>query len=378
MRVLITGGAGFIGLHTARELLSRGFEVTLFDNLSPQIHVDGTPLPDDLIGRVQFIHGDVRDVSAFHSALTNQDSVIHLAAETGTGQSMYEIDKYSNVNITGTSNLMDFIVNNTDSCIKNIVVASSRAIYGEGKYHCNEHGVVYPESRTYEDMKAGNFEPRCPKCHAFVRLLPTSEDSTLSPSSFYGLTKRVQEDMTLLFARSKEITATALRYQNVYGPGQSLINPYTGILAIFSNLAKTGSTIKIFEDGTESRDFVFVKDVARATADCLLLADKKQRSVNIGSGVATSVHAVANGINKYFGSRSQVQVTGAFRLGDIRHNVADLTLSKKELNYAPLWNFESGLIEFLDWAFTKETYDDSAFVRSVEELKSRGMYYDQK
>ena len=150
------------------------------------------------------------------------------------------------------------------------------------------------------------------------------------------------------------------------------------ILAIFSNLAKTGSTIKIFEDGAESRDFVFVKDVARATVDCLTLSDNKQRSINIGSGVATTVIDVAEGINKYFGSRSKIEVSGAFRLGDIRHNVADLTLSKTELNYTPLWNFESGLIEFLDWAFTKETYDDSAFMRSVEELKSRGMYYDQK
>jgi len=378
MRVLITGGAGFIGLHTARELLSRDFEVTLFDNLSPQIHVAGTQLPSDIKNRVHFIHGDVTNANTFHAALLEQDAVIHLAAETGTGQSMYEIDKYTGVNITGTSNLMDFIVNNAESRIKNIVVASSRAIYGEGKYDCQEHGVVYPTSRTYEDLNAGNFEPRCPDCDAFVTLLPTTENSAISPSSFYGLTKRVQEDMTLLFARSKGITATALRYQNVYGPGQSLINPYTGILAIFSNLAKTGSTIKIFEDGAESRDFVFVKDVARATVDCLLLSDNKQRSINIGSGVATSVISVAEGINKYFGSRSQVQVSGAFRLGDIRHNVADLTLSKKELNFTPLWNFEAGITEFLDWAFTKETYDDSAFIRSVEELKSRGMYHDQK
>ena len=233
MKILISGGAGFIGTHLARRLLADGADVTIFDSFSPQIHGGADVLPEEIAPHVRLIRGDVRDQSAFFAALDGQETVVHLAAETGTGQSMYEVSRYTDVNLGGTALLMDYLVNSPKSKITKLVTASSRAIYGEGKYECPAHGSVYPEARREADMKAGRFEPVCPVCAAPCVSVPTDENSRLSPSSFYGLTKQVQEQMTLLFGRTRGVSAFALRYQNVYGPGQSLRNPYTGILAIF-------------------------------------------------------------------------------------------------------------------------------------------------
>ena len=318
MKVLITGGAGFIGTHLVQRLLNEEQEVTILDNFSPQIHGGVRTLPKDLQNHVQVIVGDVRNRAVFQGALDGQEVVVHLAAETGTGQSMYEVEHYTSVNLTGTAVLMDYLVNSPHCKIQKIVSASSRAIYGEGKYHCPVHGNVYPKARLEADMKAGQFEPVCPVCGEPCKALPTDEGSRLSPSSYYGLTKQAQEQMTLLFGRTCGLSAFALRYQNVYGPGQSLRNPYTGILAIFSNQARAGQPIYVFEDGMESRDFVYIDDVVEATWRCIRPETVGVDALNVGSGVRTTVREVVREIVEFF--RQQVGRVGDRRVPTGRYS----------------------------------------------------------
>lgn len=374
MNVLVTGGAGFIGTNLVRKLLKEKLNVTVLDNFSQQIHGDKLELSSDIQGKVNLIKGSVTDKETFHKALVGQDVVVHLAAETGTGQSMYEVERYEEVNIKGTAILLDYIINNKDSQVKKLVVASSRAIYGEGKYQCEQHGVVYPDRRT-ADMKEGRFEALCPICGRDCTMLLTDELSYIHPSSFYGITKQMQEQMVLLFAKAIGISAFALRYQNVYGPGQSLKNPYTGILAIFSNQAKSNQPIYIFEDGQESRDFVYIEDVVDATWRCISPDVSGVEALNVGSGEKTTVIEVVDQIIKYFQSKSTVSVTGAFREGDIRHNVADIAKIKEKINYQPQWKFADGIREFLIWAESQQVDNDSKYEKSLSEMRLRGLMH---
>jgi dTDP-L-rhamnose 4-epimerase len=371
--VLITGGAGFIGQRLARVLISSGTKVRILDNFSPQIHATDC-LPSDLEAAVELIRADVRDRDAMKRALLEVEAVVHLAAETGTGQSMYEIDRYFNVNVQGTAVLLDLLQN--DPCgknVKSIVVASSRAIYGEGAYLCSNHGEVYPEQRSKEQMTKGLFEPICPICSTSLQLVPTAEQAPFKPMSIYGLTKQVQEQAVLMFAKTNGINGFALRYQNVYGPGQSLKNPYTGILAVFSNLARQNQPIEIYEDGYESRDFVYIDDVVEATVRSINYQGQFVGALNVGSGHATSVMTVAQEIKSFFNSTSSSSVTGAFRLGDIRHNIADTNLLNEVLGFIPSVPFKQGLSNFLNWALEQSPEDKAAYLRSVNELAEKGL-----
>jgi len=372
MNVLITGGAGFIGSHLARHLAERGHSVTVFDNLSAQVHGAGATFSPALAALARCVKGDVCDAAAMREILQGQDAVVHLAAETGTGQSMYAVEHYARVNVQGTAILLDEIVNRRPASLGKLIVASSRAVYGEGEYRCPGHGRVFPQARLLSDMEAGRFEPRCPVCGEAVSLAPTREDAPFAPSSFYGLTKQVQEQMVLMFGAAQGLDAFALRYQNVYGPGQSLINPYTGILAIFSNLARQGRALNVFEDGLESRDFVYIDDVAAATAACLRPEVKGVAALNVGSGVPTPVREVAEAIVRHFQSASPVTVSGAFRIGDIRHNVADISKLEALTGIVPATPFAEGLAAFLAWA-AGEAPKDSGFEKSLDELKRRGL-----
>ncbi len=374
MRALITGGAGFIGTHLARRLLAEGLEVVVLDVFSPQVHGDNRDLAPDLRGPVRLVRGDIRDRSALLLALDGVEAVIHLAAETGTGQSMYEVARYSEVNVQGTAQLMDLLVNAPDRRVRHLVVASSRAIYGEGRYRCPLDGVVFPGARSPEALAQGRFEPACPACGLPLASLPTSEDTPPAPTSFYGLTKLVQERMGLLFGGTLGIATHALRFQNVFGPGQSLRNPYTGILAIFCGLARAGEPLRVFEDGRESRDFVHVHDVVEATWRALNHEPPGPLALNVGSGIATTLAEVAAEIVSHLGSRSRIQVTGEFRIGDIRHNRADLTLVREHLGFAPTTSFREGLAEFLDWA-SEARPATGGYARSLEELRSRGLMH---
>lgn len=374
MKVLVTGGAGFIGLSLSRELLRRGHDIRVIDNFNPQIHGVNESLPNDMKAHVELIKGDVRDKDLLSLAIEGIETIVHLAAETGTGQSMYEIDRYFSINVQGTAGLLHLLQNHKcGQNVKSIIVASSRAIYGEGSYLCPEHGLVYPESRTQINMSAGNFEPFCPNCDKAVSLVPTDETAPFNPLSVYGLTKQVQEQAVLMFARTRGINGFALRYQNVYGPGQSLKNPYTGILAVFSNLARQGQQIDVYEDGLESRDFVFVDDIAEATARVVDFSGSYVGALNVGLGEAVSVSKVAEEINNYFGKRSEIKTTGAFRLGDIRHNKASIVKLKSVLDFTPSVPFKEGLHRFLEWAETQPFEGSCAYQKSLAELKERGL-----
>lgn len=372
MRVLITGGAGFIGSRLAKKLAAGGATLTVLDSLSPQVHGERAEFAPDLLAVAECVRGDIRDQPLVARLLAGQDVVVHLAAETGTGQSMYAVKQYEDVNIRGTALLLDVLVNDPKRTVSKLVLASSRAVYGEGKYECTAHGVVCPPARTAALLGAGRFDPLCPVCGQTLHVLATTEDVRFAPSSFYGLTKQVQEQMVLMFATTLGISGFGLRYQNVYGPGQSLSNPYTGILAVFSNLVRQGKGIDVFEDGHESRDFVYVDDVVDATAAVVQPAVTGVHALNVGSGVRTSVLEVANAVVQHFKASVPVRVTGNFRLGDIRHNFADISALQRLTPFVPKWSFLAGLGEFLRWA---EQYEaaDAGFERSLSELRERGL-----
>jgi len=374
--ILITGGAGFIGSNIALKLVDKGFNVTVLDNLSPQIH--GTdpkctsPLYKSIIDKVVFIEGSVTSREDWENALDHQDAVIHLAAETGTGQSMYQIQRYMDVNVGGTAIMLDILANNPHH-IKKVIIASSRAIYGEGKYYCKTHGIVYPTEREDQDLKNGDFSCKCPVCKKNVKLLPTSEDSKIHPTSVYGITKQNQEQMVLTVCKSLNIAAVSYRYQNVYGPGQSLTNPYTGILSIFSTRIKNNNDINIFEDGKETRDFVFIEDVAEATILGLEKDEANGQVYNVGTGVATDVVTVANTLAKYYQNDVSIQISGNYRLGDIRHNFADISKIYRELGFKPEWSFERGIHAFTAWVSHQEIPEDK-YELSIEEMQNKGLY----
>lgn len=374
--VLVTGGAGFIGSNVALKLLKKGYNVTVLDNLSKQIHGENpertSPLYLSIKDKVNFIKGSVTSREDWLKALDGQDAVIHLAAETGTGQSMYEIEKYVDTNIGGTALLLD-ILTNTKHHVKRVLVAESRAIYGEGKYHCQKCGDVYPLDRCDEDMSKGDFECKCPKCGGEVELLSTTEDSAIHPSSVYGIAKQVQGQLVHLVCPTIGVESVSFRYQNVYGPGQSLSNPYTGILSIFSTRIKNGNGINIFEDGKETRDFVYIDDVVDATILGLEVPEAKGHVFNVGTGVATDVLTVANTLCEKYGIKVPITVSGNYRLGDIRHNFADISLARNILGFEPKWSFADGIAQFCKWVDKQEVQEDK-YEASIEEMKSKGLY----
>lgn len=370
--VLITGGAGFIGSSIAIALAKRNYEVRVLDSLSPQIHgANGDSPTRRAVDRVaELIQADVRDMDAVASALKGVNAVIHLAAETETGQSMYEVGKYTDVNIMGTSRLLDLL--SSSSRVERVIVASSRAIYGEGKYVCDNDGPVYPHQRHESDMQVGYFDPRCPRCNGSLHLVPTDEDSQLHPTSVYGITKQIQKQLWLLCGATFGIPAIALRYQNVYGPGQSLTNPYTGILSIFSTRFRSGGDVNIFEDGKESRDFVYIDDVVAATIAALEAPPDRTGALNIGSGQPVDVLTIATMLKHELRASGEVHVTGNYRSGYIRHNFADIQRARDLLGWEPAVKFEDGLHCFLSWVESQQVGADG-YERALDELKSRGM-----
>jgi len=374
--VLITGGAGFIGSNLALKLLKKGYNVTVLDILACQIHGEKaehkSPLYLSIKDKVKFIKGSVTVREDWIKALDGQDAIIHLAAETGTGQSMYEIEKYVNVNIGGTALMLD-ILTNTKHNIKRVLVAESRAIYGEGKYYCEKCGDVYPNERRDEDMAKGDFECHCPKCGGKVKLVATTEDSAIHPSSVYGIGKQVQGQLVHLICKNIGVESVSFRYQNVYGPGQSLTNPYTGILSIFSTRIKNHNPINIFEDGKETRDFVYIDDVVDATIRGLEVKEANGHVFNVGTGKATDVLTVAMTLCGNYGIEVPINISGNYRLGDIRHNYADISLAQRILGYKPKWSFDTGIKQFSDWVNQQEVQEDR-YQASIEEMKAKGLY----
>ncbi|HRG87617.1 MAG TPA: NAD-dependent epimerase/dehydratase family protein, partial [Chitinophagales bacterium] len=310
------------------------------------------------------------DRAAMAKAVKAADVVVHLAAETGTGQSMYAIERYIDVNCTGTGVLLDVLLNEPNS-VKKVVLSSSRAVYGEGKYLNSNGQIVYPASRTDAQMKQGKFELQDSSGNTLT-LQATDEESKINPLSLYAITKYNQEQYIALTCASVGLPYVIFRYQNVYGPGQSLKNPYTGILSIFSTQIKNGNNINVFEDGLESRDFVFIDDVVAATVAGIEKEEANNGVFNVGSGVATPVIKVAETLRTLYGASIAINITGQYRIGDIRHNYADLSHSKRVLGFVPLTNFDTGIEKFATWVNQQQTEADT-FEKSMAELAAKGL-----
>jgi dTDP-L-rhamnose 4-epimerase len=373
--VLVTGGAGFIGSHLVRRLLAGGYRVRVLDNLSPQIHGDPPAGLDWLSeSEIDFIRGSVTSEDDVRTAITGVDAIIHLAAETGTGQSMYEIARYTQVNLQGTAVILDALANTQNHNVKKVVLASSRSVYGEGAYICAQcapHTRVSPPSRDPSDLAANKWEPVCSKCHGNLTTVPTIETDPTLPASIYAATKLGQEDLVRIACSSLRIGYVILRLQNVYGEGQSLKNPYTGILSIFSTRIRRGLPLPIFEDGLETRDFVHVQDVTAAFLSALQMKVSSE-TINVGSGKRTTIIDMARKLTEAFGKDPQIVVTGQYRIGDIRHNCADITALRERLNREPEINLETGLQRFADWTKTQSLPDDG-LERANAEMKTKGL-----
>lgn len=376
--ILVTGGAGFIGSHLVPILVGQGYAVRVLDALAPQIHgmLPGGDL--DWLTRtenLEFVRGSVTNEADLRAALVGVDAIIHLAAETGTGQSMYEIDRYCRENVQGTALLVHLLANGAAPAVRRLVLASSRSVYGEGAYVYSDGRSVAritPSSRTAEAMRSGQWEPVCPDTGAMLTAVPTREDDRTAPASVYAATKLAQEDLVRIVCESAGVGYAILRLQNVYGEGQSLNNPYTGILSIFSTRIRRGLDLPIFEDGLESRDFVHVSDVAAAFAKAVQTGISLNCVINVGSGMATSVMNVAKSLCRAFGAEERVRVTGQFRLGDIRHNMADVSRLRDRLGLLPTVELDQGLARFASWVGTQPLPEDR-LDQANEELSKRKM-----
>ena len=366
-RILITGGAGFIGSHLARHLLDNGYEVRALDRLDPQVHPT-RERPYYLEDEVELIVGDVRDPGAVEEALQGIDAVVHLAARVGVGQSMYEIADYCSVNTVGTGVLLEAL---TEVPVRRLVVASSMSIYGEGQARTADGEVTEAVERDRGQLERGEWEPRSADGRelTFER---TPESKRPSLSSIYALNKYDQERMCLLFGASYDVPTTALRFFNVYGPDQALSNPYTGVLAIFGGRLLNGRKPLIFEDGEQRRDFVSVHDIARACALALKRDEAAELAINVGSGESVTVREIADRLAKVTGRENiRPKVTGKSRVGDIRHCFADISLAREVLGYEPRVALEAGIAELAEW-LEGQTAEDS--VESAHrELVARGL-----
>ena len=367
--ILVTGGAGFIGSFLVDVLIAKGHKVRIFDNLEPQVHPNGKR-PDYLNPKAEFMHDDVTDMAALKRALADVEVVFHEAAMVGVGQSMYQIRRYVDVNTFGTANLLDLLVN-TEHNVKKLLVASSMSIYGEGSYTCAKCGPVHPPVRTDTQMQKGDFEVHCPSCNSVLAPHGVSETKPLEPTSIYAITKKDQEDMVLTTGKAYGIPSVALRYFNVYGPRQSLSNPYTGVAAIFMSRIKNNHAPLIFEDGSQSRDFVSVHDIVQANLLAMDSTAADYENFNVGTGNQVSIKQVADILLRLYGKQIKSEVNGKFRKGDIRHCFSDITKIKKALGYVPKVNFEQGMQELIAWAANAEAVDKVE--QATAELERKGL-----
>ena len=353
-KVLVTGGAGFVGSHTADALLQEGHCVRILDNLSEQVHSAG--IPTYLARDAEFMSGDVRDLERLCNAVRGVDVIYHFAAAVGVGQSMYQIAHYTAVNIQGTANLLQAILD-TNAQPEKIIVASSMSIYGEGKYRCDPCGEVAPGPRPADQLKNKQWDTLCPNCGSRLAPVATDESKPLQCTSIYALSKKDQEEMTLLFGRTYGIPVVALRYFNIYGTRQALSNPYTGVAAIFASRLMNGNAPVVFEDGRQMRDFVSVHDIVQANMLALTNSKADGRALNVGSGRAVTIGEIAAELGKALGVRMPMEITGKFRAGDVRHCFADISASQRFLGYRPRVTLKEGMRELAQWLQEQEAKD---------------------
>ena len=355
MNVLITGGAGFIGSHLADALLTAGHHVTLFDNLHPQVHPGGNP-PLYLSSEVELLVGDVRDRSLLCEAVQRADVIYHLAALTGVGQSMYQVADYVDVNVRGTAVLLDILANESHH-VRRLILSSSRAVYGEGAYECQTCGPVSVAGRNPALLEVGIWDPLCPHCGSSLQPRATSEDWPAKPDSVYAATKLAQEHLVRSVGAAYGIEVVVLRYFNVYGPRQSLSNPYTGILSIFLTQLQDGRTIEVYEDGQESRDFVHVSDVVQANLLALESPIPEGETINVGSGEAATVLDIAMLLTELMGRPKAYRISGRYRVGDIRHCRADIRKAREFLGYRSRVALREGIADFVSWALGQRMHN---------------------
>ncbi len=367
MKILVTGGAGFIGSHLVDELVHKGHGVRVLDLLEPQVH--GGKKPSHLNPKAEYLWGDVRDRKLLRQALSGVEAVFHEAAQVGVGQSMYEIERYLSHNVLGTAVLLDTLVNDRIS-LKKLVVASSMSIYGEGAYRCAACGPVHPSLRPEVQLQRKRWEMICPLCGKSVPPVPTPEEKPLAPTSIYAISKRDQEESVLAVGRAYRIPAVALRYFNAFGPRQALSNPYTGVCAIFSSRIKNGNPPLIFEDGLQSRDFVHVSDIVQANLLALENPKADGQSLNVGTGHPTTVLEIARILTKLYGKKLEPERAQKFRAGDIRHCTADISRIRA-LGFKPRVALEQGLRELVQWGEGVEAVDRVAV--AARELEDRGL-----
>lgn len=369
MNILVTGGAGFIGSFLVDSLVERGYKVRIYDNLEPQVHRG--KIPRYLNKQAEFIKADICDRDKLDKALRSIDIVFHEAAMVGVGQSMYDVSRYTRVNDLGTATLLDLIVNKHRDHLQKLIVAASMSQYGEGLYKCRKCGKVKPSEREKSDLQKKVWEPRCARCYSPLLPLSTNEDVILTSTSVYAINKRVQEDLCLTIGRAFQIPVVALRYFNVYGPRQSLSNPYTGAAAIFISRIKAGRSPVIFEDGLQSRDFVSVHDVVSANITAMKSNKANYQIFNVGSGNKITILELAQLISKLFGKKITPKISHSYRKGDIRHCFADISKIKKVLDWQPKVSITDGMSELINWSFREKAVD--LFDQASKILKTKGV-----
>jgi dTDP-L-rhamnose 4-epimerase len=369
--VLVTGGAGYIGSHLVDRLVRDGYDVTVLDVLEPQVHRSGT-WPSYANARARYIRGDVRDRPLFEPLVVAADAVVHFAAAVSIGQSMYQVDRYVDVNTRGTALLLDILVN-AKHHVQKVLVASSIGVYGEGAYRCAQCGPVAPGIRGAEQLAARDWEQHCPVCGGHAASVPTPEDKPLYRDNIYSMTKYHQEEMVLLIGKTYGIPAVAPRFFNVYGPRQSLSNPYAGVAAIWLSRLLNGKQPVVFEDGGQLRDFVSIHDVV----DCLMLMLERPGAdylpVNVGSGETVTILDIARLLARILGSPIEPDVTQTARRFDIRHNTADISLARATLGFTPRVSLEEGFTELVEWAKSTPDVAVDFFDRAQQELEDKGL-----
>jgi dTDP-L-rhamnose 4-epimerase len=366
--ILVTGGAGFVGSHLVDALLAAGHNVRVFDNITPQVH--GEDVPDYLSREAELVRGDMQDACAVRRALEGVEVVFHMAAAVGVGQSMYEISHYMGTNTQGTAILLQELLSRR-SKVQKLVLASSMSIYGEGKYLCAQCGEMAPGLRCNDRLKAKQWEMPCPQCGEALTPIPTDESKPLQCSSIYALSKKDQEEMSLLFGRTYGLPVVALRFFNIYGPRQALSNPYTGVAAIFAARLLNGNNPLVFEDGKQMRDFVSVHDIVQANLLAMDRSGADGMALNVGSGDPVSIREVAATLAEALQSEVAPELTGKSRAGDIRHCFADISAAKQHLGYEPRVRFADGVKELVSWLRLQQPQDRAA--EAIAELSNFGL-----
>ncbi|MFX1477864.1 MAG: NAD-dependent epimerase/dehydratase family protein [Promethearchaeota archaeon] len=371
-KILITGGAGFIGSHLVDKLVEdNNHKVTIYDNLSEQVHRSGETSPDYLNNKSEFIKGSIADYNKIEEVIKEHEIIFHLAAKVGVGQSMYQISNYIDDNVLGLANMLNILVNSNHN-VEKVIIASSNTVYGEGKASCGNCGIVFPEFRDKAQLDKKQWDLQCPTCGSQMKSLLTDELTPLDPNSIYALSKKVQEDMSLMVCQTYGLKLIILRFFLVYGPRQALSNPYTGVCSIFSSQLLHGKPPIIFEDGMQTRDFVYVDDVCRALILAMNNRNNPNEIFNVGTGIPIKIKDVAEIIIEKLNPKLKPIYSQQYRVGDIRHCVADISKIKSKLGFEPKFSFKMGIEELVNWIKTQNGVIDRT-EEAISELEEKGL-----